>query len=64
MKPFRFIKKTVTKATTTKSSEFSRFFREASSEEKRRVFEQVARLANEDQNRVIETAQTESVKAA
>ena len=36
------------------SSEFSRFFREASSREKKRVFMDVARKASEDQRKVIE----------
>lgn len=36
------------------SSEFSRFFREASSREKKKVFMDVARKASEDQRKVIE----------
>jgi hypothetical protein len=39
------------------SSEFSRFFREASSREKKRVFMDVARKASEDQRKVIESVQ-------
>lgn len=37
------------------SSEFSRFFREASSREKKKVFMDVARKASEDQRKVIES---------
>ncbi|MHB8860532.1 MAG: hypothetical protein ACYC48_02235 [Minisyncoccota bacterium] len=38
------------------SSEFSRFFREASSREKKKVFMDVARKASADQKRVIEAS--------
>ncbi len=38
------------------SSEFSRFFREASSREKKKVFMEVARKASADQRKVIERA--------
>lgn len=38
------------------SSEFSRFFREASSGEKKKVFMEVARKASEDQRKVVESA--------
>jgi len=37
------------------SSEFSRFFREASSREKKKVFLEVARKASADQQKVIES---------
>ena len=37
------------------SSEFSRFFREASSGEKKKVFMDVARKASEDQRKVMES---------
>jgi len=37
------------------SSEFSRFFREASSREKKRVFLDVARKASADQQKIIES---------
>ena len=37
------------------SSEFSRFFRTASSKEKRKVFLEVAREANEEQRKVFNT---------
>lgn len=40
------------------SSEFSRFFREASSREKKKVFMEVARKASEDQRKVIESARS------
>ena len=36
------------------TSEFSRFFREASSKEKKRVFMDVARKASEDQRKIME----------
>lgn len=36
------------------TSEFSRFFREASSKEKKRVFMDVARKASEEQRKIIE----------
>jgi len=39
----------------TPSSEFSRFFREASSGEKKRVFLDVARKASADQQKIIES---------
>jgi len=45
---FKFGKKT----SEDPSSEFSRFFRTASSGEKKRVFMEVARKASEDQRRV------------
>ncbi len=38
------------------SSEFSRFFREASSREKKQVYLEVARKASEEQRRMLETA--------
>ncbi|OGG55243.1 hypothetical protein A3D62_01510 [Candidatus Kaiserbacteria bacterium RIFCSPHIGHO2_02_FULL_49_11] len=38
------------------SSEFSRFFREASSREKKKVFLEVARKASADQQKIIESA--------
>ncbi len=38
------------------SSEFSRFFHEASSREKKKVFMEVARKASADQRKVIESA--------
>ncbi len=41
---------------TAGSEEFSRFFREASSREKKKVFMDVARKASADQRKVIETA--------
>ena len=44
-------------APATATSEFSRFFREASSGEKKRVFLDVAREASEDQRKVIESTQ-------
>ncbi len=42
------------KAPEETSSEFSRFFREASSREKKKVFMEVARKASADQRKVIE----------
>lgn len=39
-----------------KSSNFSRFFREATYEEKRKVFLEVAKAANEEQLKVIQNA--------
>ena len=42
-------------APATSTSEFSRFFREASSGEKKRVFMDVARKASADQRKVIES---------
>lgn len=50
-----FNKTTAPKAQT---SDFSTFFRHASSSEKKRVFTEVARKANEDQKRVIESVST------
>lgn len=41
-----------------KSSEFSRFFREASSREKKQVYLEVAKKASAEQRRVIESART------
>jgi hypothetical protein len=41
-------------AKTSASSEFSRFFREASSGEKKKVYLDVARKASADQRKVIE----------
>lgn len=41
--------------TTEKSSEFSRFFREASSREKKKVFMEVARKASADQKKLIDS---------
>jgi len=40
------------------SSEFSRFIREASSREKKKIFMEVARKASEDQRKVIESVRT------
>lgn len=40
-----------------KSSEFSKFFREASSREKKRVFLDVAKKASEEQLKVIQSVQ-------
>lgn len=54
MKLFSFSKKS-TKGTTTQS-EFSRFFREASSGEKKKVFMDVARKASADQQKIIKSA--------
>ncbi|MEX0931211.1 MAG: hypothetical protein WDZ88_00510 [Candidatus Paceibacterota bacterium] len=54
MKILAFLKKTTSR--TTNSSDFSAFFREAKSGEKKEVFMEVARKASEDQRRVIETA--------
>ena len=48
-----FISKT--KAPKAQTSDFSTFFRKASSSEKKRVFKEVARKASEDQKRVIES---------
>jgi len=36
------------------STEFSRFFRDASSGERKKLFEEAARKASEDQRRVVE----------
>jgi hypothetical protein len=44
------------KSRKSNSSDFSVFFREASSGEKKRVFKDVAIKASEDQKRVIEAA--------
>jgi hypothetical protein len=55
MKISRLFKNTAPK--TVNSSDFSVFFREASSGEKKRVFKDVARKASEDQRRVIESVQ-------
>ncbi len=41
--------------TTENSSEFSRFFREASSREKKKVFMEVARKASADQKKLIDS---------
>lgn len=46
------------KKPTDASSEFSRFFREASSREKKKVFMEVARKASADQRKVIESVRT------
>ena len=43
------------KASPAPSSEFSRFFREASSREKKKVYMEVARKASADQKKVIES---------
>jgi hypothetical protein len=40
------------------SSEFSRFFREASSGERKKVFMEVARKASEDQRKIIESVRS------
>ena len=53
MKFFTFL--TGKKSSKEPSSEFSRFFREASSREKKKVFMDVARKASEDQRKVIES---------
>jgi len=53
MKLFTFLN--FRKAPPAASSEFSRFFREASSGEKKKVFMEVARKASEDQRKVIES---------
>ncbi len=45
-------------AVASKSGEFSRFFREASSREKKKVFMDVARKASADQRKVIEATRT------
>jgi len=54
MKILSFFKKTKVRKSAT--SDFSVFFREASSGEKKRVFKDVALKAIEDQRRVIEAA--------
>ncbi len=56
---FNFFKKTKTRV--AHSSDFSVFFREASSREKKRVFRDVALKANEDQRRVIEAVSRSAV---
>ena len=43
------------------SSEFSRFIREASSREKKKVFMEVARKASADQREVIETTRFKTI---
>lgn len=43
------------KTSKENSSEFSRFFREASSREKKKVFLEVARKASADQQKIIES---------
>ena len=48
LEKFKFGKKT----SEDLSSEFSRFFRTASSREKKKVFMEIARKASEDQRRV------------
>lgn len=50
------------KSAEGRSSEFSRFFREASSSERERVFMDVAHKANEDQLKVITDANARSRK--
>ena len=42
---------------TTSTSDFSRFFREASSGEKKRVFMEVARKASADQREILKSAE-------
>jgi len=54
MKILSLFKKTTARKANT--SDFSAFFREASSGEKKRVFKDVAIKASEDQRRVIEAA--------
>jgi hypothetical protein len=46
------------KEKATKSSDFSRFFREASSREKKRVFLSVAKKASQEQLEVMKSVQT------
>ena len=41
-----------------KDTEFSRFFREASSGEKKKVFKEVIRRATEDQRRILNSTDT------
>ena len=54
--PMRFLTfLTDKKSSKEPSSEFSRFFREASSREKKKVFMDVARKASEDQRKVLES---------
>lgn len=55
MKFFTFMKN---HANTASSGEFSRFFREASSREKKKVFMEVARKASADQKKVIDAVST------
>lgn len=50
------IKTIFAKNTSTESSEFSRFFREASSREKKQVYMEVARKASADQRKMLESA--------
>ena len=46
--------------TTNDSSVFSRFFREASFEEKKRVFMEVAQKANEEQRKILEQSRLDA----
>jgi hypothetical protein len=54
MKIFNFFKKDISAATA--SSDFSKFFRQASPDRKKSVFIDVARKASADQREVIEAA--------
>lgn len=56
MKFLTFLTRSKKQKQTETSSEFSRFFREASSREKKKVFMEVARKASEDQRKIIESA--------
>lgn len=44
------------------STDFSRFFTEATPEEKLKLFEEVAKKANEDQRRIYEASQKEQTE--
>jgi hypothetical protein len=48
------MKKENAQANKQQTSEFSRFFREASAEERKKVFLKVLRKASQDQRRVLE----------
>ena len=62
MKIMHLFKKSATR--TNKSSDFSVFFREASSGKKKAVFMDVARKASADQRQVIETSRKTTASAA
>lgn len=62
MKILSFFKKSTPR--TKNSSDFSVFFREASSSKKKAVFMDVARKASADQRQVIDTARKTTVTPA
>ena len=57
---FSFFSTGKTKKVPT-SSEFSRFFREASSGEKKKVFMDIARKASEDQRKILDSVPSNRV---